>query len=77
MSSLWKVPDKSRVVYEAEAPVIAPEDEEVMMTAKYQLVAHDNMDEGPEDPKVSKTIPPFIIPVTIMGPQGNVESMGP
>lgn len=69
VSSPWKAPDKSRVAYQAEVPAIAPEDEEVMTAVKYQLVAHNSEDEGPEDPMVSKPIHPFIIPVTITGPQ--------
>lgn len=40
-----------------------------MTATKYQLVAYDNKDNGPEDPMVSETIHPFIIPVTITGPQ--------
>lgn len=40
-----------------------------MTATKYQLVAYDNEDNGPEDPMVSEPIHPFIIPVTITGPQ--------
>lgn len=43
--------------------------QEVPAAAKYPLVLYDSGDNTPEDPMVSGPIHPFIIPVTVMGPQ--------
>lgn len=70
VSSAGPAQEKSRAACQMGSPTRGGAEEgEAPATVKYPEILYDSGDEVPEDPMVSNPIRPFIISVTVTGPQ--------